>query len=165
MVSRYTKDTPSAETTSPVSHLRVDSILGFSDQLRPHTNRQSASFPYRKYSPSFNTMTAVQREIEGLPSLADIPPEIRFKIYNLIDQPRLVEIRYDEELSTVWSSTKGPLCMHICRESRRETERVYERCFAGRDGEANILFDFRCDVLYFGMYLIFSSSSSFQKNK
>lgn len=108
----------------------------------------------RSYSAALKAMpeSGIQRAIEGFPSLADIPAEIRFKIYNEINEPRLVEIRYDESLVTVAGPTKVPMGLHICRESRRETKRRYELCFTGRDGEAHTYFDFSCDVLYFGTF-------------
>ena len=108
----------------------------------------------RSYSAALKAMpdSTIQRVIEGLPSLADIPAEIRFKIYNEINEGRLVEIRYDETLETVTSPTKVPKGLQICRESRREAKRRYELCFTGRDGEAHTYFDFSCDVLYFGTF-------------
>lgn len=95
----------------------------------------------------------VQRAIEGLPSIADMPAEIRFQIYDLMNAPRFVELRYDELLTTFWTPTMVPVGLQVCRESRRETQSHYVKRFAGRDGEANIWFDFSYDTLYFSKSL------------
>jgi hypothetical protein len=82
-------------------------------------------------------------------SLADIAIEIRHMIYDAINEPRMVEIHYNGTLSSVWSPTKVPMGLHICKESREEAKRHYHYGFCGTDNMARIWFDFRCDSMYF----------------
>lgn len=82
-------------------------------------------------------------------SLADIAIEIRHMIYDAINEPRMVEIHYNDTLSSVWSPTMVPMGLHICKESREEAKRHYHYGFCGTDNKPRVWFDFRCDSLYF----------------
>jgi hypothetical protein len=78
----------------------------------------------------------------------DLPPKVRFQIYDLLNEARVVELSFDENLSTFWTTTKPPVGLSISAESRRATERNYVRAFTGTRG--NVWFNFERDTLFFG---------------
>lgn len=71
-------------------------------------------------------------------------------MYYALVEPRVVELCYDEDIKTLWTTAKVPVVLQICRESRQEAQRHYELSFAGMRSGPNIWFNFTLDTLLFG---------------
>jgi hypothetical protein len=88
------------------------------------------------------------------PSLANLPCELRSMIYDHMNEPRFVEIRYSRGVKTIYSPTKLPIGFFVHPESRYETKRWYHKRFAALGGKPNVYFDARFDTLYFGASML-----------
>ncbi|KAK3939847.1 hypothetical protein QBC46DRAFT_386758 [Diplogelasinospora grovesii] len=79
-----------------------------------------------------------------------LPTELRLDIWRRSCQPRVVEVRYDEEQDKCVTTTTPPAVLQVCRESRYEcATRIYVRAFGtNTDSEGRIYFAPRLDILY-----------------
>lgn len=79
-----------------------------------------------------------------------LPAELRFQIYRLGSQPRVVSIAYDGLTDRCQTTTKPPAIMQVSREAREEASHWYHRAFStySRPGEY-VYFNPVLDVLYF----------------
>lgn len=99
----------------------------------------------------------MRKAILGLPSLADLPIEVRLQIYGEMDEARMVEMHYSDDLTEVWSTTKPPIGLSICRETRQHALEHYELRFCGSNNECRTYFDITRDIVYFGMFHLLGS--------
>lgn len=80
----------------------------------------------------------------------DLPQKARLRIYDLLNEPRVVELSFDERLSSFWSTTPPPVGLSITRESRHATQANYVLSFPGTTSPGKVWFDFKRDTLYIG---------------
>ena len=78
----------------------------------------------------------------------DLPTELRFAIWRLSCQPRVVEVRYDGGLDRCHTVTQPPALLHVNREAREEAMCWYKRAFRTRTRNEYIYFCATLDVLY-----------------
>ena len=79
---------------------------------------------------------------------SSLPTELRFTIWRLSCQPRVVEVRYDAHLDRCHSTTKPPALLHVNREAREEAMSWYMQAFRTRATDQYIYFCATLDVLY-----------------
>jgi len=77
-----------------------------------------------------------------------LPTELRFAIWRLSCQSRVVEVRYDDGLDRCHTTTKPPALLHVNREARDEAMNWYQRAFQTRTRDEYIYFCATLDVLY-----------------
>ncbi|KFY63214.1 hypothetical protein V496_04063 [Pseudogymnoascus sp. VKM F-4515 (FW-2607)] len=147
---------PCYQVTTNISHGAI--YNSHEDVSRLIFTRESAS----KYlgpdvsSLTATTTTTTNRTFTLFPLL---PPEIRLKIWrSALSVPRLVVI--SSTSCTVTPTPDGdaivvdcpplPLCSQACRESRGETLRVYDKCFATIFDRQMCLFNFEHDRFLIG---------------
>jgi hypothetical protein len=90
-----------------------------------------------------------------------LPPELRFKIWNLVPEPRIVRVlfRYDRRKNHYKFDANFPPILHVNQEARTEGLRRYTRAFETKWALNGVFFDFEADILYLS-----PSSSESQKN-
>jgi hypothetical protein len=94
----------------------------------------------------------------GFPRFSKLPVELRLMIWKeALPRPRLVEVNFrfknDEfpfgsELASCATRTSPPAILGVCHESRTEALKHYSMCFAVDDGQANICFDLKVDIMF-----------------
>ena len=89
---------------------------------------------------------AVEFEVFSLFSL--LPAELRFEIWRQSCAARVVEVRYAEHYDRCVSTTKPPVILQTCRESRYEGLRLYSKCFGTSSRPGDIYFASSFDILY-----------------
>ncbi|KAK3390332.1 hypothetical protein B0H63DRAFT_111759 [Podospora didyma] len=77
-----------------------------------------------------------------------LPTELRLEIWRQKCLPRVVQVRYDQENDRCLSTTRPPMVLQICRESRHEALRLYVKIFGTRSHAGDIYFLPGRDVLY-----------------
>ncbi|KAK8079929.1 hypothetical protein PG997_007747 [Apiospora hydei] len=77
-----------------------------------------------------------------------LPLEIRWQIWRLSCQPRVVEVSYKSDEDCCRTTTEPPPVFHVCRESRQEASRLYKTLFGTRTHEPRIYFHPAIDTLY-----------------
>lgn len=75
--------------------------------------------------------------------------ELRFKIWKYALEPRIVSIRYNPTSRKCESPTPLPALLHVNRESRYETLRLYPLLFATPTAPSHIPFNPMLDTPYF----------------
>lgn len=97
---------------------------------------------------------AHQSQVEGentcsFPLFAFLPAELRLEIWRQSCRSRVVEVRYSAEQDRCLTSTKPPVILQVCRESRHEGSRLYIQAFGTRTHpEGTIHFSPTMDILY-----------------
>jgi len=80
---------------------------------------------------------------------SQLPLELRLAIWSLTLRPRVVEIRYSRLLNNGFkSSSRLPVALQICQESRSRVLDQYPFCFGSLFHPGNIRFSFALDTLY-----------------
>ncbi|KAK3352283.1 hypothetical protein B0T25DRAFT_419797, partial [Lasiosphaeria hispida] len=77
-----------------------------------------------------------------------LPAELRLAIWRQSCHPRVVEVRYSPNEDRCLTTTKPPVTLHVCRESRYEGLRLYTRAFGTKTHEPFIYFAPDADILY-----------------
>ncbi len=77
-----------------------------------------------------------------------LPPELRFSIWKLSCQPRIVEVRYDADTQRCRTTAKPPGILRVSREARQEGLFLYKRAFRTAGHRKYIYFSPRLDILY-----------------
>lgn len=110
------------------------------------------AFPYLKVSLEELRFGDWIRGRRKAPHLFDLfrklPPEIRCMIWRCAMPPRIIELRYDYDLTKCWTLAKVPITLHVCRESRYEALKNYTLAFGISDTPDKTYFDFRRDTLF-----------------
>ena len=103
--------------------------------------------PLSHKSPNMSTLE-MSSPLQSFHLFNFLPTELRFAIYRLSCQPRVVEVRYDAELDRCHSTAKPPALLHVNREAREEAMTWYEQAFRTRRRDEYIFFCATLDVLY-----------------
>ncbi|TAQ84224.1 hypothetical protein B7494_g7453 [Chlorociboria aeruginascens] len=94
-----------------------------------------------------NTSTA-SKPLTEFSYFPELPAEIRLRIWKfLFPGPRLVRIKLQSKGCS--SAAPLPITLHICQESREETQKSYSLAFPVQslDAAARIYFDFKIDTI------------------
>lgn len=78
-----------------------------------------------------------------------LPAELRLQIWTQSCRSRVVEVRYSSEQDRCLTTTKPPVILQVCRESRHEGLRLYLQAFGTKTHpDGTIHFSPALDILY-----------------
>jgi hypothetical protein len=78
-----------------------------------------------------------------------LPKELRLKIWEFAQEPRIVEVCQTQDSAAFYSPTALPMLLHISRESRHIALQNYALSFPNGDQPATIYYNPSIDILYF----------------
>jgi 2EXR family len=80
---------------------------------------------------------------------AELPVELRLKIWKFVPAPRLVVVRFHEDRrkKTHKFAASSPMILRICQESRHEGLKIYHRAFDSKWALNGAYFNFKIDTL------------------
>jgi hypothetical protein len=79
----------------------------------------------------------------------ELPKELRLKIWEFAQEPRIVEVCQTQDSAAFYSPTAPPTLLHISRESRHIALQNYALSFPNGDHLATIYYNPSIDILYF----------------
>ncbi|KAM7198134.1 hypothetical protein V8F33_005192 [Rhypophila sp. PSN 637] len=86
---------------------------------------------------------------QGFPLFSLLPAELRVEIWRQSCRSRVVEVRYSSEQDRCLTSTKPPVILQVCQESRHEGQRLYIQAFGTlAHPHGTIHFSPTMDILY-----------------
>ncbi|KAE9366115.1 hypothetical protein N431DRAFT_472673 [Stipitochalara longipes BDJ] len=158
--SSAARDLATLDSTSPTvateskavhtSRAPTQSATSKSNQLV--TTRNVSTTLELKVNDAFsNVPITIEGKFEWFPKL---PPELRIKIWKLVPESRIVEIRFprDGRKNTHRFFASFPAILHSCRESRREGLKQYHRAFDSKWALNGVYFNYEIDILYYSLW-------------
>jgi hypothetical protein len=105
------------------------------DEAKPATARDAVSRTDREPCPLTFTL------------FPKLPTEIRSIIWKLTIEPRVVEMKFDDEKG-FYSTIDYPVALEVCRDSRQAVIPSYSLCFGSSFYRAHTRFNFSLDTVY-----------------
>ncbi len=128
----------------------------------PNSSSSSHPIPSELITTSTAVMKSAAPEVE-FKYFPKLPAELRLKIWNLVPEPRIVEVRFrkDRRKNDHKFMAACPAILHVCQESRIEGLKRYQQAFNSKWALNRGYFDFEIDILYLSVHATFGQKKHF----